>query len=254
MGIVTALGLLEPERPTEPVAYGNLIQGVNRFLLEQLYRESSNQEDIKSQIEKIYSYKMSSITRCHCGQEQAREIDPFVIDMLYFKSVLLGTNTSPQKNVKLTFTSVLQQSLNKETFLKAWCPSCKKYERMTQMRVLKAAPKILNLNANVMDQEDKDIWVTAGSSWLPKRVGLNVSEEALSVLNLDDSDTVPEGYFEYELTVRHLSIILSSVVSSHIMFADSLLCWRSNQKKESKIWWPKYEVIFFWNRTKILLT
>ena len=93
--------------------------------------------------------------------------------------MLIGSKVSPGKCAKPSFATVLEQTLNKETYTKAWCPSCKKYERMTQLRQLLSAPWILNLNANIMDQTESELWcmlhskycliILADPSWLPKR-------------------------------------------------------------------------------------
>jgi PAB-dependent poly(A)-specific ribonuclease subunit 2 len=101
-----ALGLLEPERPSEPIFYGKFVQKLNRFLLEQLSREeetsfqpeqkqqkqhqqiqqSSLQKAKQTTISKLFGHPMTSITTCQCGQEQTRDISPFVIDLIYVKS------------------------------------------------------------------------------------------------------------------------------------------------------------------------
>ena len=83
-----ALGLFETERPTETVAYGKLIQGFNRFILEQLYRELTNNDKVKvTALEQLFGFQMRSVTRCQCSHEQERDICPFVVDLIYSKPV-----------------------------------------------------------------------------------------------------------------------------------------------------------------------
>lgn len=84
----TALGLLEPERATEVVSYGNIVQAANRFILEQISREAEKTDAAKCDILKsIFGFKMMSIIRCYCSKETSRESTLNVIDLIYSKSV-----------------------------------------------------------------------------------------------------------------------------------------------------------------------
>ncbi len=75
---------------------------------------------------------------------------------------------SPIQPNQLSFSSILEQSINLEKFTRAWCSFCKKYEKMTQKRVLREPPYTLNLNTNVVDPLDLKVWLK-DPHWLPKK-------------------------------------------------------------------------------------
>ena len=73
---------------SEGASYGKLVQNANRFVIEQICREAGKRDSEKiGAIQDIFGYKIVSITRCLCGKEQHRDLMPFVIDLVYAKSV-----------------------------------------------------------------------------------------------------------------------------------------------------------------------
>ena len=80
--------MLEPERATEVVSYGKLVQGANRFILEQILREAEKTDPTKiDTINNLFGFKIRSITRCFCSQETSRASTLNVVDLIYTKSV-----------------------------------------------------------------------------------------------------------------------------------------------------------------------
>jgi hypothetical protein len=81
--------LLEPERVTETVAYGDVVQAANRFILEQISREAEKCDLPKYLIlQNLFGFKMMTTIRCYCSKETSRLSTLNVIDLVYAKSVI----------------------------------------------------------------------------------------------------------------------------------------------------------------------
>lgn len=139
-----------------------------------------------STIQQIFGMYSSSRSRCSCSTENLRESIISCIDLSYPRVTIFNANKrvgpdtskketsedgssspltpssssspSPLKQ-KETFASILQLSIQKETWTKAWCASCKKYAPLTQKKYLsKNLAWVLNLNVNIVTDEDAAFW------------------------------------------------------------------------------------------------
>jgi PAB-dependent poly(A)-specific ribonuclease subunit 2 len=200
----TALGLLEPEDVTldTSISYGNLIQTFCRFLLEQIYQEcvGASLEGDKL-IQKLFSVPLMSLSTCQEKvHKQERSISPFVIDLVY-----------PRKaNYSMSFVEVLQKSINRETFTKAWCGECKQYQMTSQLKKLMRMPNFMCINCNAISEVDLKYWIGDGtikSPWLPSKIAMILDKGELLILDLDRNELDYTKYsVEAEVAIYDLRV------------------------------------------------
>jgi PAB-dependent poly(A)-specific ribonuclease subunit 2 len=163
----TALGLSEPDIPTSETPYAFLIQNFNRFILEQLHKETSldssdtvgKPTNIISPIEDLYAISMKVIDRCKCGAETPRTSQLFTVDLIYPKKSVTSTTIEDTAAID-SFAKLLIASLARKTNLRAWCDICKAYEPTSQSRQMNPSfPNILNINCGPVNQEYFDLWL-----------------------------------------------------------------------------------------------
>ncbi|KAJ8326211.1 poly(A)-specific ribonuclease [Batrachochytrium dendrobatidis] len=157
-----ALGLVDAEvSHTDPqsvltLQYDKLIQTTMRFLLEQLHQELGAKSTKHSQaidyppdeyIKTIYGIPLWTLIKCHGNHDHNRESVPFVIDLHY-----------DHKNLPANFLELLHASINKESSTRAWCDKCQKYQNIKQSRKLTKLPNFLNLNANITNDLESELW------------------------------------------------------------------------------------------------
>ena len=162
----TALGLSEPDIPTSETPYAFLIQNFNRFILEQLHKETSpdnsgtdGKPTIISPIEDLYAISVKVINRCKCGAETLRTSQLFAVDLIYPKKSVSSITIEDTAAID-SFSKLLIASLARKTNLRAWCDICKAYEPTSQSRQMNPSfPNILNINCGPVNQEYFDLWL-----------------------------------------------------------------------------------------------
>ncbi|KAJ3054186.1 poly(A)-specific ribonuclease [Rhizophlyctis rosea] len=178
-----ALGLFEPDLSSSSgISYSALIQSFNRFILEQIHQEYGADSKVpfiradaespptqNTLVQQLFGLPTQSVSRCHtCHVEIARESIPFVLDLTYPRKTA-GSKTPPLKDVKPRFVELLEHSIERESFTKAWCQKCNRYQPTTQSKHLTQTPNVLNINANASNEEDMLLYVTEDEPFLPTR-------------------------------------------------------------------------------------
>jgi PAB-dependent poly(A)-specific ribonuclease subunit 2 len=119
--LASALGLFEPEEPDENTPYLQLMQGFNRFILEQLHQECNTENNPRllkylpleetsySVIQQLFGMQIASIGRCQCGTQTERSTTPFVVDLQTPKKV--GCLYGRRMEVRITDANILECSL-----------------------------------------------------------------------------------------------------------------------------------------------
>ncbi|KAJ3407564.1 poly(A)-specific ribonuclease [Chytridiales sp. JEL 0842] len=219
----SALGVLEPEAPsTVTVNYANLIQNFNRFILEQLHKESlqgggdgKNNSDAGAGSQQKISYMQESVglevlnvNKCQCQNQESREIHSFVVDMLYKKTPASAKTAAPQKQ-DTQFCTILQQSLNRVTHARAWCSSCSKYQQTSTERIVKQTKDVVIINLGNFLDEELEGGVEDWKEWIAPRISINVETSGVTVTDIPNG---PEDqFFEIDGDEYQLKAIISEI-------------------------------------------
>ncbi|KAJ3300465.1 poly(A)-specific ribonuclease [Borealophlyctis nickersoniae] len=241
----SALGLFEPEAPTTRVSYSSLIQNFNRFILEQIHQEYGPNpggmliqreygETVPSLVQQVFGSFSQTVSTCGvCHTEIVRDTAPFVVDMAYARKKL-GAKGHAATDIPQRFVEILQHSINRETFTRAWCAQCSRYQPTTQSKYLRCAPNVLSINANATNEEDLEMYFSDGEdnlqdnryqdmyntltigfvtsveqseeTWIPKRIAIIIEGTKLRVIELAaGAPDVPEPGENAEIAIYALT-------------------------------------------------
>jgi PAB-dependent poly(A)-specific ribonuclease subunit 2 len=139
--LAAGLGLLE-NPVDDQISLIRLIETFNRFILEQLHKESISNKSAQSQvpiIDQLFGSTSLSHSKClSCKHMTARETRSFQYD--------LSVNEA-SKSSNESFISLLRSSIARESHTKAWCDKCARYQLTEQKRYLATLPNLLCINS-----------------------------------------------------------------------------------------------------------
>jgi PAB-dependent poly(A)-specific ribonuclease subunit 2 len=200
------------EEPTS-TPYSSLIQTVNRFILDQTSSESDfgfsnprinlilphfhpNDDGIApanlSTVLQLVNLRGEMVSICqNCGFESKRETGSNVIDLVYpskvrwmlYPHVAKLSELGPIKSQMaqgVSFPTILQASINRETIGRMSCSSCRITSTIRVKRNISnpaLLPPILSVNSCVYTSEQLDIWLDRDSKgeqhrFLKNRIGI----------------------------------------------------------------------------------
>ncbi|KAJ3043872.1 poly(A)-specific ribonuclease [Rhizophlyctis rosea] len=218
-----ALGLFEPDLSAAGISYSALIQNFNRFILEQIHQEYGPDSTIalirdlpdtlqppKSVLQQLFGLPIQSTSRCHaCETEIGRDSIPFVLDLTYpRKATSLKSSSATAKEAppsRPRFVEILEQSIDRESFTKAWCQTCNRYQPTSQTKHLKYPPNVLSINANASNEEDLHHYFTDDEPFLPLRIALMIKDKKVKVVELGPEDVNVPNETGAEIAIYHLT-------------------------------------------------
>lgn len=191
-----SLGLMDKEgSPSADVAYSNLIQIFNRFMLSTVAMESfeaskpqsfnttvqpSKEAELMSKLFTVaYETKHSCTT---CGHTVARDANSRTVDLIYPRKVLSNEVPPPSD-----FASVLKASLLRETLTKASCRACHAPAAIIRSRRTLSSneclPQALSINCSVLSAEQLRHWLlgTQGASYVPPHISIRQQDDNLDI-------------------------------------------------------------------------
>lgn len=205
------------------VAYANLIQTVNRFLLDSA-ASSWAEMAVASQVDGAQSVSpglledaLAPTTRVDsvclsCGQVVSRPSKALVIDLVYPRKSLSNEPVIPSD-----FASVLKASLVRESVTKTTCKFCSStgasIRTRRQLVETSKLPQVLSVNANIITEDQMNLWIdkSIGSgkskekkTYLPFRLSIKSAEVdggQPTIVELRDGVSAPEGSAIYQLKV-----------------------------------------------------
>ncbi|GAA6000190.1 hypothetical protein JCM10207_007897 [Rhodosporidiobolus poonsookiae] len=226
---VTALGLIDHENDhSKSVAYATLIQTFNRYLLEQLTSESSlpipplrrphasllkgvPPQAARPPLAQLVKIEAQSLSTCqNCQAKSEREVGLNVVDMIYPRRAM---SNEPQPST--SFSSILANSIARETVARLPCSSCKQNTHVRIRRVVSDSgaplPPVLALNAGVRTADELELWMDGrpgGASRFLRsrfRVGRGKMGEPV-VKDAVEGAKAEEGEVEYALRAMVVQI------------------------------------------------
>ncbi|KAJ1922952.1 poly(A)-specific ribonuclease [Tieghemiomyces parasiticus] len=251
-----ALGLLEPEQPGMETAYGSLIQAGTRFLLQQFHQawfhpgvtpprcalalgQSARTEpapptdgpDASSPMLELFACHIESTSTCASGHTSARQLRPYVIDLVYpkaFAPLLSSSVTSataiqygyhcpepaglPEPRHTLSaqsdagFIDLLHAALEPFVPTKVWCDGCRQYQQQQQAKACVTLPPVLVVNCAVKQPEEAQYWARHDGHWLPAAVamslrdGLDIRPVPSDNGGSEAAEPLPDHFDTYEIT------------------------------------------------------
>lgn len=178
--VASGLGLTETPADDQ-ISLVRLLENFNRFILEQLHKESISNKHIQFSndspstplpspliIDELFGSTTISKSKClSCKYETVRESRTFQYDMIYPESSMSSSSTPgvstvpPDSNQSFsgdaTFSNILRSSIFRTTHTKAWCEKCGRYQLTEQKRMLSSLPNVLCVNA-AASKADFDFW------------------------------------------------------------------------------------------------
>lgn len=198
-----SLGLMDKDdSPSANVAYSNLIQTFNRFMLDTVSLEAAASaawtkdegQSVKEQqldgdaaariVSKLFCNTASTKHTCAtCNHTTSRESTSHVVDLVYPRKAL-----SNEREIPYDFATVLKASLVRETQTKATCRAC--HTPMTVIRSKRVLPnnrdlpQALSVNCAVNTGEQLRYWLDGANSsrsYLPPMIAISVSGDDVTV-------------------------------------------------------------------------
>ncbi|UZJ51756.1 hypothetical protein CBS101457_001076 [Exobasidium rhododendri] len=202
-----SLGLMDKDdSPSADVAYSNLIQTFNRFMLDTVAVEATSSLSIKGEgliahepdgranrhqdeeasriISRLFCNTVSTKHTCAtCGHVSKRDSGNTVVDLLYPRKAL-----SNEREIPSDFATVLKASLLRETQTKATCRACR-----TPLSIIRSKrmlpsneelPQALSVNCAVNTGDQLRYWMDNANtlrSYLPPMISMNSSGDDVIV-------------------------------------------------------------------------
>lgn len=147
--LASGLGLTETPADDQ-ISLVRLMENFNRFILEQLQKESISNQPINNQpqlpiIEELFGSSSLSHSKClSCKHENKRETKSFQYDLVLNNDINLKEDNHYYSTS--SFSNLLKKSLKRENHTKAWCDNCNRYQLTEQKRELTSLPNILCIN------------------------------------------------------------------------------------------------------------
>ncbi|KAJ1980519.1 poly(A)-specific ribonuclease [Dimargaris cristalligena] len=154
-----------------------------------------------SVLQHLFCCTITVASVCSSGHRNTRQLNPFVVDLVYpraapsglFSSVPVGVSsthplaTAPQaygsiqsspqgdytprftlpylttaERTRVSFTQLLHAALEPHTQNRVWCEDCRQYQMMNQAKVCSTLPPILTINCAIKYNDEAQIWVGVG--------------------------------------------------------------------------------------------
>ncbi|KAI9759589.1 MAG: Protein kinase C-like 1 [Chaenotheca gracillima] len=161
-----AMRLLEEESPNDPLE--NMIQVMNRFLLERISSDFRQILPHSSDLDRTLATAATASIRCvKCLSETIRPDGTYVNEMVYPPKHGMK---SQARGVKPSFSQVLKTSVERESQTRGWCDKCRRYQSLATRKTVQNVPDVFIINAAVNSVEAKQLWATPG--WLPEEIGI----------------------------------------------------------------------------------
>ena len=158
----SALGLLLPDTDESlgRVNYSRLIQSWQRFVLQQLHRdtevkhdeneEGSETEGTTSVINSLFGSQVQRTSQCsQCATQTTRDNITLLTALAY---------PDIPENESISFVNVLQSSLLGAQTSPAWCEKCNKYQATIHSKKLDKLPDVLTINCQIETEKHKEFW------------------------------------------------------------------------------------------------
>jgi PAB-dependent poly(A)-specific ribonuclease subunit 2 len=118
---------------------------------------------------------------------------------------------------QVPFSQVLKASIERPDQMRAYCPSCRRYQMLHTTRNIQRLPTVLIINASIHSPEARQIWSIP--NWLPQEIGLIVNQGQVFCYQGQDLQLhVQRGVYNilvYELVGVVCDINTGDVQSSH---------------------------------------
>ncbi len=75
---------------------------------------------------------------------------------------------------QVPFSQILKASIERPDQMRAYCPSCRRYQQLHTTRNVQRLPTVLMINASIHSQEARQTW--AIPNWLPQEIGVIVDQ------------------------------------------------------------------------------
>ncbi|CAB3984483.1 PAN2-PAN3 deadenylation complex catalytic subunit PAN2 isoform X1, partial [Paramuricea clavata] len=158
----SALGLLLPDTDESlgRVNYPRLIQSWQRFVLQQLHRdtevkhdeseEGNETERVTALINSLFGSQVQRTSQCsQCGAQTTRD------DITLLTALSYPDNP---ENQAISFVNVLQSSLLGVQTSPAWCENCNKFQPTIHSKKLSRLPDVLSVNCQIDAEKHKEFW------------------------------------------------------------------------------------------------
>ncbi|KDN41342.1 hypothetical protein K437DRAFT_226828 [Tilletiaria anomala UBC 951] len=206
-----SLGLLDKdESPGSDQAYANLVQSLNRFVLDSFVSEAvwgSTSDGRQNLVRRAIGIDAVTKTSCgSCGVASERESKSHVVDLIYPRKALSNETALPSD-----FASVLKESLTRPTTSKTMCRSCKATNVILKSRRVfldeSKLPVVLSINAAVHTEDQLQHWLSPSRRkggeqrpYLPAQVEFGLHGDDLTVRGIwDESEAAAAGSIRYVL-------------------------------------------------------
>ncbi len=185
-----ALGLVVPETYEKIPPWFNLVQSLNRYLLDAIKKDATYtnhavaaiaDSHLYSDIEAAISIKSHLSSKCSCGNEATQVVTNAVIDLIYPKHHLTRKDQSLP-----SFSSVLRNSVHQDGQSRAYCPSCQQYQIVSIKKHVQSLPKMLSINSMVQTPDQWRHWTSR--QWPPTKIGLFIQAGKLGCIHGRDLD------------------------------------------------------------------
>jgi PAB-dependent poly(A)-specific ribonuclease subunit 2 len=166
-----SLNLLEEFAPN--VALTNMIQNLNRFLLDNISEEFRRAPGYGESplMEQVLETQAKASMRCaQCANETIRDGKNFVNELVYPAKHVMKNTRIPRPS----FSQILKASVERQDQTRGWCTKCNRYQQMVQRKTVQSVPGVLMLNAAIQSHEAKVLWSTP--NWLPQEIGIIVDQ------------------------------------------------------------------------------
>ncbi|SCZ99141.1 BZ3500_MvSof-1268-A1-R1_Chr3-1g05835 [Microbotryum saponariae] len=183
---VSALGLMDHDNETSStVAYASLIQTFSRYLLEQMSAESNvgsnaplckaktttDDASVPSPLAQLLRIEAKTVSVCsQCGSQSKRDTGFSTVDLLYPRRAL--SNEVPPAS---DFTTLLRNSIHRETIARMVCSTCRQPNHLRIRRVVAETtllPPVLVVNAGVRTSDELEVWMDGSAAAMGAGSGL----------------------------------------------------------------------------------
>lgn len=189
-----ALGLFQAPELTEAQPLALLIESFNRFILEQIHKETSVPASPlsppSSVIDTLFGTTTVTTTRClTCGHTHERTARSFQFELI--------ANSSPPP---ASFSQAVASALCRDTPTKAWCERCCHYQPSAQHKAPVALPHILCLTASSLTPTFSQLWRTS----IPSRLMIRLDSTSRQVAVEQDPNEDGDSIYVLSAVVSHI--------------------------------------------------
>lgn len=257
-----SLGLMDKDdSPSAEVAYSNLIQTFNRFMLDTValeaasaawVREDGQTEDEHNQLSrqqgseaarlmsKLFCNTTATKHSCAtCNHTTMRENASHVVDLIYPRRAL-----SNEREVPSDFATVLKASLIRETQTKATCRSCHApMSTIRSKRILpntEELPQALSVNCAVNTGEQLRFWLDGANStrsYLPSVISIDVHGDEVKIQDVREKEQQDEQLKRGSAIYSLRSMVVQVQADQDIPHLIALVKMTAHNEEKDKDQW-----------------